>query len=303
MSAHRPRLAAIVVALGAALVGPAAAEAPRAKRLPEKVTAAAGEAFAAAVAADESGDLRLAHDLYKKAFAIAPHPSAAFNLGDVQRRLGELAAALRSYETYLALAPGATDRADVEGLITRIGRTPGTLRLSTTSNVLNAVDLANAYILIDGEIKRRPGAQPPLGTGPDGLPLLAIDTLPGAHQIDVVTALTHAHTTCAVKPGARTECRVTAEPRIDGALVVSGDDRLGVVLTAERKRGEINKRVVTPAGKRRLMVRDRNYECAPLVVDVPADDTHVAYAYLGTREYDRLERCRTLTIRQHTLAF
>lgn len=301
MSVPARHRAALVAAF--ALVGTAAAEAPRAKRLPDKVTAAAGEAFAAAVAADESGDLRLAHDLYKKAFAIAPHPSAVFNLGDVQRRLGELAAAQRSYETYLALAPGAPDRADVEALIHRIARTPGSIRLTTTSNVLNAVDLPNGYVLVDGEIKRRPGAQPPLATSTDGLPLVIIDTLPGEHRIDVVTALTHASTTCTVKPGTRTECRVSAEPRIDGALVVSGDDRLGVVVTGERKRGEINKRLVIPAGKQRLMVRDRSYECAPLVVDVPADDAHVAYAYLGTSEYDRLERCRKLTVRQQALAF
>ncbi len=299
MSAHY--LAALVAAL--ALVGTAAAEAPRAKRMPEKVTAAAGEAFAAAVAADEAGDLRLAHDLYKKAFAIAPHPSAVFNLGDVQRRLGELAAALRSYETYLALAPGAPDRAAVEALITRIARTPGTIRLTTTSDVLKAVDLLNGYVLVDGEIKRRPGAQPPLATGADGVPVVVIDTLPGEHQVDVVTALTHARTTCTVKPGARTECRVSAAPRIDGALVVSGDARVGVVVAADRTGSEINKRLTIPAGKHRLMVRDRSYECAPLLVDVPADDMHVVYAYLGTSEYDRLERCRTLTVRQHTLEF
>ena len=132
---------------------------------------------------------------------------------------------------------------------------------------------------------------------------MVLDALPGEHQIDVVTAVTHASTTCMVKPGARTACTVRAPPRIDGALVLSGADRLRVVVSPDRKHGDINKRVTASPGKRRLMVRDRAYECAPLVVNVPADDSHVAYAYLGTREYDRLERCRTLTVRQHTLAF
>lgn len=305
MSAALSRAPAPVAALVALLggLGAAAADGSRTKALPDKVTTAASDAFAAAISADESGDLKRAQELYVRAFAIVPHPNVMFNLGDVQRRLGALGAAKRSYETYLALAPGAPDRADVEKLIARIAATPGRLRLTTPNSVLNAVDFAAAYILIDGEIRRRPGAQPPLGLTPEGFPQVVLDAPPGDHRIDVVTSLTYATQQCKVKPGERTDCLVYAPPRVDGALVLSGDDPLGVVVTMERKRGDINERLTAPPGKQRLMVRDRTYECAPLIVDVPADDAHVAYAYLGTSEWDRLERCRRITLRQHTLAF
>ena len=68
----------------AVLTGTAAAEeAAKRKTAPDKFTKAAGEAFVAATAADQKGDLPTALGLYQKAFAISPHPSTMFNIADV----------------------------------------------------------------------------------------------------------------------------------------------------------------------------------------------------------------------------
>ena len=137
------------------------------KGTPDKFVKAAGEAFRAAVAADKAGALRDALGLYQKAFAISPHPSTIYNIADVQRRLNLLPQALKSYEIYLAIAPTAADKAQVEALIDKLNKTPGMLWISSPApSNPQAIDLTDAYILIDGEIKKQPGVE--IHAGPFG---------------------------------------------------------------------------------------------------------------------------------------
>ena len=282
--------------------GVAHAQPPKSQRkaAPDKFAKAAGEAFNAAVEADTKGDLRTALGLYQKAHAISPHPSTIYNTADVQRRLDMLRLAIKSYETYLAMSPDAKDRAEVEALIDKLSKTPGTLVIITgEASDPNSLDLAAAFALVDGEIKKRPG--PIETTKVRNKAGITLQVPPGEHVVDIVTALTYAWRDCDVGPGEQRVCELKAEPRIDGSAVISSSTRQMHVLAERRGKDMVHKRVELAPGKHRLMVKDRSYGCAPLAIEVAGGNT-VAYAFIGTQEYT-YKRCRTLDIKQHRLQF
>ena len=295
-------LAGVGVGIGAGGRTAAADDAKR-KATSDKFTKAAGEAFRDALAADQAGDLRTALGLYLKAYGISPHPSTIYNIADVQRRLQLFPDALKSYETYLALAPAADDRRDVEATIDKLARTPGTLHLLTAdASDPNAVDWKSAYVLIDGEIKLRPGAAPQPQKEYGNQLGFALPIPAGTHMVDVVTPITHGHQTCRVEVGSRGACRLTAKPRIDGRLVVNASARnLSVRADAKDRLSLSGLRVELPPGKRKLIVRDRSFECRPISVDLPAGGD-VQYVFVATTEYE-FERCRALDVKQQRLAF
>jgi hypothetical protein len=292
--------AAIVLALAGTT---AADDTAKRKGTPDKFAKAAGEAFLEAVTADKAGDLKTALGLYQKAYAISPHPATIYNIADVQRRLLQYGDALKSYETYLAMAPSAGDRKDVEALIDKLSKTPGTLQLVTaTSSDPNAVDLKSAYVMVAGEVKIKPGTAPQPQQDMGGQIGFAIPMAAGTYVVDVVTPITHGHQTCRVEVGGRGYCRVTAKPRIDGRLVVNASERQVSVKTDPKGRGTITgQRTELPAGKHKLHVRDRSFECRPIAVDLPAGGD-VYYVFVSTTEYT-FERCRVMDIKQQRLVF
>jgi tetratricopeptide (TPR) repeat protein len=291
-----------VRALALLLIASTALAAPKTKPTPDKFAKAAGEAFRAAATADAAGDLRTALGQYEKAHAISPHPSTIYNIADVQRRLKQLRDAIKSYETYLVMSPDAADRAEVEGLIDQLSKTPGTLVIATTdASDKNSVDLAAAYVIVDGKIEKRPGPVPEIkGRNAPGITL---QVPPGEHIVDLITPLTYAtSSSCDVGPGGQRFCELKAEPRIDGNAVISASDRKVDVLTERNGKDLVSKRVPLPPGKQRLIIKDRGYYCAPLPIEVTGGNT-VAYAFLATAEYDGFKRCRTFDIKQHRLQF
>jgi len=277
--------------LVALLAGTAVADGT--KKKPDKFQQAAGEAFDEATKADRDGDLRTALGLYQKAFEISPHPSTAYNMGDVQRRLGDIKAAIRSFETYLVLAPNAPDRKQVDATLDKLVKTRGTLILvSPPASDPNAVDLLKAYILVDGVLVMKPHAQ-------KGSIEVEVDA--GEHTIDVVTSLTYGTSTCRVGPTERYDCYVRAKPRIDGHVVVSIGDRGISALTEPRGKRLADERFDLPAGRRMLLVRDRSYECPVVTLDVPSGND-IAYVYISSSEYE-FERCRQLEVKPLRLRF
>ncbi|MDQ3369882.1 MAG: hypothetical protein M3680_31070 [Myxococcota bacterium] len=289
-------LADAVAAPGAPSPGPA-----KRKSSPDKFTKAAGDAFAAALAADQANDLRAALGLYQKAYAISAHPSTIYNIADVQRRLSQLTAAIKSYETYLVLSPASGDRAEVEALIDKLRTTPGTIYVLTSEpSDPRAVDLAGAYVLVDGEIRRKPGPLPPPGPGQRGVIELSVP--PGKHTVDVVTPVTYGTVGCEVGPGATTQCHIRADPRIDGSAIVSASARAFQVRREPRDRTLLYHRFELARGRHKLALKDRSYECSPLVLEVAGGNT-VAYVFVSSTEYDGLQRCRTLDVKQQRLTF
>jgi tetratricopeptide (TPR) repeat protein len=274
------------------------------KREPDKFAKAAGDAFKAAVAADKDGDLRTALGLYEKAFAISPHPSTIYNIADVQRRLNQLPLAIKAYETYLAITPTASDKKEVEAMIDKLQKTPGLLWVVTSAaSDPNSLDLQGAYVLVDGEIKKQPGVEVHTGPYPGWKEGVGIDMRAGEHTIDVITPVTFGSKTCRFGPGEHEQCEVTAPPRTDGAIVYSASTRdLRVRIEPKGRKDMQSARFDLGAGKLRLQLRDRSFECPTIPIEV-VKGGDVAYVFVATTEHDQLERCRTTSVTQHRLHF
>jgi len=298
---------AIVLVLALATVAAAKPSTAKRKTAPDKFVKAAGEAFGAAYTADQNGDLPTALGLYQKAFAISPHPSTAYNIADIQRRLGRLTDAIRSFELYLALSPDAADRKGVEALVDQLAASPGSVFvMSGSPSDPKSIDLKTAYLLFDGKILVKPGTSPT--TAVDGGPNLGfeLDLPPGRYVMEAVTPLTYGMSTCIVRPGERRVCSIGAPPRTDGAVVISSDDRQLLVVadrTEQRQASSrVHKRFEHPPGRSRLLIRDHGFECAPLTFEVPKNGD-VAYAFVRVVEPGSRPRCRTLDITKHRLRF
>jgi hypothetical protein len=278
------------------------------KKTPDKFARAAANAFTEALEADEKGDLRTALGLYTKAQEIAPHPSTAYNVGDIYRRQGDTRKAVLYFEMYLAMLPAAPDRAYVEQLIEKLEKEPVNLRLSTgPKSDPNSVEFREFYILVDGEIVVKPGtdakAEP---GGRDQKPVVLLKVTGGKHQIDLVSSISYAHTECDADPGKPwLECNVHAKPRVDGHLVIRGSDAwIGAHLDRTDKDKAVNDgRYEMPPGHQRIRITDHSFECRALFVDIPSGANDVAYLYVGSHEYDFLERCRNLDVKVKKLHF
>src|SRR5688572_4563087 len=205
------RSALVLGAVLFGLAGTAAADDPaKRKAAPDKFTKAAGEAFRAANAADQKGDLPPALGLYQKAFAISPHEATIFNIADVERRLGKLTDAIRSYETYLAIAPEAADRKTVEAVLHKLSTTPGSVFVMTgPPSDPKSIDLATAYILFNAKVMVKPGTPQTEAVDAGTNRGFELTVAPGTYYVDAVTPLTYGHSVCIVKPGERRVCNVS----------------------------------------------------------------------------------------------
>lgn len=244
--------------------------------LPGRLTKGAGDAFTAAQKADAKGDLDEAVKQYRRAQAIAPHPDTLFNLAAVQRRAKDYDHAIKSYEQYLELAPDAADRKAVEKLIAELRAMPATLEIEC--------DEPDGKVFVDGTY---------VGMAP-----IQVKVLAGTHQIDVITPITHGDMACAVSPGGKRDCRVGAEPRDDGNVVISGSWIMGGrSWPIGDQRFEVHGRFTARPGRYELKLDDN--QCAPVHIDVPAGDV-VTFAYITFTEAKR-GGCRNFELAQKTI--
>ncbi|MGN6106228.1 MAG: tetratricopeptide repeat protein, partial [Kofleriaceae bacterium] len=227
---------------------------------PPRIAKAAGEAFVAAQEADARGDLKEAARQYDRAHQISPHPNTAYNLAEVYRRAKRIRDAIGMYETYLRLAPDATDRAEVTATIELLRKTPGTIEV--------VVDEPRGEVYVDGV---------PAGPAPAKLEVPA-----GTHRIDVITPITYGHSACAVAAGGTNTCRVPAKPREDGNVILSADWPMGGLNwpIGDQRFHMLGRFQVRPG--RYDLKRLIENSCQPLFLEVPAKG--FVYAYVSYRK-------------------
>ncbi len=299
----------IAVAL-LALAGLAAADDKPAKRkAADKYTKAAGEAFAAAIAADEAGDLDKAIALYEKAWKIAPHANTAYNLGDVSQRDGDLKDAIFWFEAYLALSPKASDRDAVTKIIAALAATPGIIFIPEKPvddrSDRETLEIAAAYIFVDGTMVSKPGTQAQKRTGHRWPGIWVEASGLEEHVIDAVSSISYGegmNTRCSPPPGGEATCMPSMPDIVPGNVVIGGHDR-ELRVRIEGKDGHlVGRRFELPPGKHTIAITDRSYECSPLTIDVPADDS-VRYVHIRTEGDHLVPHCRPLKISQQLLTF
>jgi hypothetical protein len=292
------RLVALAVI---ALASPALAETR--KPVPGKFERAAGEAFARAVAEEDRGQLGFAIEQYEASLDIAMHPSTVYNLAGVQARHGKLRDAIVSYEMYLALAPNAPDRKQVLDTLAALRARPSTVWIHARNEAdPAALDLSVAYILVDGDIISRPGTIKRGGGSKQGIQAKVGF---GAHTIDVVTAVTSFHRSVTTTYGDALDVDVYGRPKRESNVVLHAPKFTVAVPGVEIN--SYGSRFAVPPGRRRVKLQDREFECAPIELDVPSGDSvlylRVAPTELQTLRYDNPERCRTLSVTKRVLAF
>lgn len=116
----------------------------------------ASKHFTRGVALYGEADYRAALVEFKRAYDLAPNPAVLYNIGQTYFQLQSYAAALTTFERYLADAgPAASHRAEVEQSVETLRSRVGKLDLKT--------DVPGVEIVIDDE---------PAGTTPLGKPIL-----------------------------------------------------------------------------------------------------------------------------------
>ncbi|MFN0251220.1 MAG: tetratricopeptide repeat protein [Kofleriaceae bacterium] len=254
--------------------------------LPPQIAKAARDAFAAARAADEKGDLKEAIKQYERAYAISPHPFALYNIADLHRRNKHIEGAVQMFEKYLE-SPDVKDRAAVEKTIRELKAIPGTLDID--------YDEPGGIVFIDG--KR-------VGTLDKKT---SFDVPSGTHVVDVITPITHGDGVCTVAAGRDSTCQVSGKPREDGNVVLSGRWPMGgLSWPVKHADGESvrllfrGRAVAKPGHYPDLKVMDK--QCKPVPLDVPKGDA-VLFGYITYPDRADSSACYDLTLTLQRVSF
>lgn len=128
----------------------------------------AREHFARGAQLYEEGRYAEALAEFEEVNRLAPHPAVFFNLAHCHEKLGELAAALRSYQEYLRLEPGAPDREAVREAISALERH---LADAGVQQLLVFSEPAGADVWVDGTPRGKTPFSAELAPGPHALSL------------------------------------------------------------------------------------------------------------------------------------
>jgi len=104
---------------------------------------AASAAFAAGEAADKKKDYRAAIEHYLKAYELAPHHFALYNIGIDYERLGEYRQSAEWFNRYIVEAPASAELDRVQKLLLDLKLRPAKLTVTTKP--------AGARVFIDGQ--------------------------------------------------------------------------------------------------------------------------------------------------------
>lgn len=251
-------------ALAVLLVAGVAAAEPGSKPLPTKVAAEAKQLFADAEAAEARGDLDAAADAYRRAFAIAPHADVQFNLGGVLLRDRNPRGAVTAFEKYLALAPDAADRGEVEATIKALKATPGTLEIGSRPEGL--------VLFVDGK---------PVGKTP-----FTVEVADGEHRLETFTPISYKSMMHRADWARTHRFNVTPPPRVDGNVVLSGHPSLGraYVKVDGADAGRLGSKLELTSGKRTVEVRFKKCTWTHKLVAPSSASEIVLYVYLDLGE-------------------
>lgn len=249
-------------AAGPSSAAPAPAPAAaRRKPPPEGYPAEAIAPFVDAVLADKAGDLALAQRRYQDANRISEQAATHYNIADVQRRMERWKPAIESYRKYLALAPAAPDRAEVERTIAQLEARPGTA-------VIDGED-PDALVFVDGKLR-----------GPSPVVLQVSE---GRHTADRITPTAHAHRTFEIARATTEHLRMTASREEPGNVILNGNLRVSGSWRDHGNEYRLPGRMALPPGRHSTYLISPSRACTPLVFDAPRPD-ELVYVYVEVPE-------------------
>jgi tetratricopeptide (TPR) repeat protein len=243
----------------AAAAAPGATPAPAAKRKPppEGFPAEAIEPFVDAILADKAGNLGTAQRRYQDANRISDQAATHYNIADVQRRMERWKQAIESYKKYLALAPEAPDRAEIERLIAQLQARPGTAVIDG--------DEPDALVFVDGKL-----------VGPSPVVLQLPD---GRHTADRITLTGHSSRSFEMKPATNEHVRASLMREEGGNVILSGNLRFSGSWRDNGNEYRLPGRIALPPGRHTTYVIAPDRTCSPLVFDAPKPD-ELVYVFI-----------------------
>ncbi len=234
--------------------------------------------FVNAVIEDKAGDLSTAEHIYRQLLDDG-HPSTLYNLADIKRRLEHYPQAVEFYKKYLALAPHAPDRKEVENLIQLIETRPPVV-------VIDGDDI-DAVVLIDGKL-----------VGPS--PYLWMATV-GRHATDRIGPKSYARKTFSVFARGTQHLHMKYE-EADGNVVLAAGPTLHLAGKWEDNGITylLPGRITLPPGRYETYVKSDKHACNPISFEVPKGDD-ITYVYIDVKPGEVSERCTPLMAKQQTI--
>ncbi len=277
----------LVMLAGAAIAGPAFGPPPKPGppvRKPASLEFSAdalGE-FAEAMMADKAGDLEKAKDHYARATDDSKQPAALYNLADVERRMERYKDAIETYGKYLAAAPDATDRADVEALIAKLKETPPIITVDGED--------PRAIVILDGVL---------VGPSPQ-----TIQITPGWHAVDRIGPRSFDHDSFEAKPLDMRHLESSSRKEEAGNVAFTGSS--GIQISSSWRDGDRDwrfpHRIDLPPGRYETSAFNDKFLCNSVVFDVPRGNG-VTYVYLDAPPKPDRSKCTPFTVKTKKLVF
>lgn len=253
-----------------------------AHRKPANVTypPAALSLFVDALILDKAGELHDAARDYERSIEASPQPNTYFNLADVERRRENYRDAIKAYEQYLAAAPNAPDRKDVERTITELRTTPFVAVIDG--------EVPDGVVLVDGVL---------IGPSPVVIQLAA-----GRHHVDRITPAGFRGTLVDAKPGAQEHMQMNPiddEPNT-GNVVLAGSPAIGSTGGwRDRETGfewHLPGRFSLEPGHYETVLWEPGRACETIKIDVPRTKSLV-YVYLDAKPPAKPGGCLPIKVR------
>ncbi|HEV7554021.1 MAG TPA: PEGA domain-containing protein [Kofleriaceae bacterium] len=211
----------------------------------------ARQEFAAGEAADKEHDWQNAIEHYLRAYDLAPHPFALYNIASDYEQLGQLREAARVYTRYLEVAKDSADRDRVTKHIDDLRNRPSPISVHSTP--------AAARVMIDG---KQVGVTPYVGV-----------VRRGEHHVTVDNGTDRQQRTATMEYGEPSNLEVALQAGT-GVLVVSGSPAGATVEVDGGYVGAIPAAVTLPSGPHHLRVWYTGYATRDLeAIVVPATQT------------------------------
>ena len=211
----------------------------------------ARQEFAAGEAADKERDWQNAIEHYLRAYDLAPHPFALYNIASDYEQLGQLREAARVYTRYLEVAKDSADRERVAKHIDDLRNRPSPISVRSTPPA--------ARVTIDG---KQVGVTPYVGV-----------VRRGEHHITVETGSDRQERAATMEYGEPSNLEVTLQAG-SGVLVVSGSPAGATVEVDGSYVGAVPAAVTLPSGPHHVRVWYTGYATKDLETTVaPVDHT------------------------------
>lgn len=246
---------------------------------PSDLSAENTDDFIEGIAYDKRGQLTNAEHAYERVIYRDKTAAAAYyNLGDLYRRLELTPKAIEAYEKYLANAPDASDKAQVEKLVAKLKAAP--------ANVVIDGRTPNGIVFLDG---KRVGASPWVGA-----------VAAGSHRADRLTATTYGTSTFTTKNATNVHEDVSDRAAKGNVLITGSPDLYGSSWTDGDTTFNLHDRFTLTPGKYSTFLVRKDFACSPLAFEV-AKAPALTYVYITSAP--KKDKCIPITVKTQTITF